>query len=54
MLEPDRTYHMVNVTLNVDIKMPELISIVLKDGAEATVTGLTGFTSEVDFLSELH
>jgi hypothetical protein len=54
MLEPDKAYHMVNITLNVDIKMPELISVVLNDGADATVKGLTGFTSEVDFLSELH
>lgn len=53
-LEPDRTYHMVNITLDVEITMPELTELVLEDGAEATVTGFDDFKSEVDFLSTLH
>ena len=53
-LEGDRTYHMVNATLDVEITMPELTRLVLKDGATAIVTGFgEGFEVEVDFLSEL-
>ena len=54
MLEPERTYNMVNITLDVNITMPELEEIVLKDGADATVNGLSGFKAEVDFLSNLN
>jgi hypothetical protein len=54
MLEPDRAYNMVDITLDVEITMPQLEEIVLADGAGATVTGFDDFGSEVDFLSELH
>jgi hypothetical protein len=53
MLDPDRTYHMVSITLDVVITMPELEELVLEDGAEATVSGFADFSSEVDFLSTL-
>lgn len=53
-LDPGRTYHMVNITLDVEITVPELARLVLEGGAEATVIGLEGFQSEEDFLSELH
>jgi hypothetical protein len=54
-LEDDRTYHMVNITLDVEITMPELTKLVLDDGAEATVSGFGDrFEAEVDFLSKLH
>jgi hypothetical protein len=54
-LQDDRTYHMVNITLDVEITVPELTRLVLEDGADATVTGFGDeFESEVDFLSELH
>jgi hypothetical protein len=54
-LEDDRTYHMVNITLDVEITMPELTRLVLKDGAAAIVSGFgDGFEAEVDFLSELN
>jgi hypothetical protein len=53
-LEDDRTYHMVNITLDVEITMPELTKLVLQDGADATVTGFgDAFESEVDFMSTL-
>jgi hypothetical protein len=53
-LEDDRTYHMVNITLDVEITMPELTKLVLEDGADATVTGFGDeFEAEVDFLSTL-
>jgi hypothetical protein len=54
MLEPGRTYHMVNITLAVEITMPELTRLALEGGAEATVIGLNDFESEEDLLSELH
>ena len=53
-LQDDRTYHMVNITLDVEITMPQLADLVLSDGANATVIGFDDFESEVDFLSELH
>jgi hypothetical protein len=54
-LEDGRTYHMVNITLDVEITMPQLTRLILKDGSDATVTGFgDGFEAEVDFLSELH
>ena len=53
-LEPERTYNMVNITLDVEIAMPQLTEITLRDGADATVIGLAGFESEVDFLSNLN
>jgi hypothetical protein len=53
-LQDDRTYHMVNITLNVEITMPQLADLVLRDGANVTVIGFDDFRSEVDFLSELH
>ncbi len=53
-LQDDRTYHMVNITLDVEITMPELADLVLREGANVTVTGFDDFGSEVDFLSELH
>ncbi|NIV37699.1 MAG: hypothetical protein GWN58_52275 [Anaerolineae bacterium] len=53
-LQDDRTYHMVNITLNVEITMPQLRNLVLRDGANVTVIGFDDFGSEVDFLSELH
>lgn len=54
MLDPDRTYNMVDITLDVEITMPQLTDLVLSDGANVTVIGFDGFRSEVDFLSELH
>ena len=53
MLDPDKTYHMVDITMDVDIQMPELYEIILKDGADVTISGLSGYESEVDFLSNL-
>ena len=54
MLEPERTYHMVNVTLDVEITMPHLTGIRLEDGADATLIGITDdFEIAVDFLSNL-
>jgi hypothetical protein len=45
---------MMNITLDVEITMPELTKLVLEDGADATVTGFgDGFEAEVDFLSTL-
>ena len=55
MLDPDRTYNMVNITLDVEITMPQLAELVLADGADATVAGFDdGFEAKVDFLSKLH
>jgi hypothetical protein len=54
MLDPDRTYNMVDITLDVEITMPQLADLVLRDGANVTVIGFDDFRSEVDFLSELH
>ena len=54
MLEPGRAYNMVNITMDVDITMPQLTEIILRDGADVTVTGLAGFESDVDFLSNLN
>ena len=54
MLKPDLTYNMVNITLEVEITMPELKKIVLTNGADATINGLSGYESEVDFLSNLY
>ncbi len=45
---------MVNITLSVEITMPQLRNLVLGDGANVTVIGFDDFGSEVDFLSELH
>lgn len=53
MLRPG-TYNMVNITLEVEITMPELKKIVLTNGADATINGLSGYESEVDFLSNLY
>ena len=54
-LEDGRTYHMVNITLDVEITMPQLTRLILKDGSDATVSGFgDGFEAEVDLLSELH
>ena len=53
MLNPDKSYNMVNITMDVDIQMSELYEIVLKDGADVTIRGLSGYESEVDFLSNL-
>jgi hypothetical protein len=54
-LEDGRAYHMVNITLDVEITMPQLTRLVLKDGSDATVTGFgDGFEAEVDLLSKLH
>jgi hypothetical protein len=53
-LQDDRTYHMLNITLDVEITMPQLTDLVLSDGANVTVIGFDDFKSEVDFLSELH
>jgi hypothetical protein len=54
-LEDGRTYHMVNITLDVEITMPQLAKLVLEDGSDATVSGFgDGFEAEVDFLSGLH
>ena len=53
-LQDDRTYHMVNITLDVEIIMPQLADLVLSDGANVTVIGFADFQSEVDFLSKLH
>jgi hypothetical protein len=53
-LQDDRTYHMVNITLDVEITMPQLRDLVLSDGANVTVIGFDDFRSEVDFLSELN
>jgi hypothetical protein len=33
MLEPDRTYHMVNITLEAEVTMPELTRLELEGGA---------------------
>jgi hypothetical protein len=53
-LQDGRTYHMVNITLEVKITMPELAKLVLEDGSDATVTGFgDGFEAEVDYLSKL-
>lgn len=53
-LEDSRAYHMVNITLDVEIRMPELTKLVLEDGSDATVTGFgDGFEAQVDFLSTL-
>lgn len=54
-LEDGRTYHMVNITLDIEITMPELTGLVLEDGADTIVVGLgDDFWAEVDFLSTLH
>ena len=53
-LQDGRSYHMVNITLDVEITMPQLRDLVLSDGANVTVIGFDNFESEVDFLSELH
>ena len=54
-LEPDRTYHMVNITLDVEITLPQLTALVLEDGSEVTVSGFgDDFEAQVDFLSSLH
>lgn len=54
-LKDGRTYHMVNITLDVEITMPELTKLVLEDGSDATVSGFgDGFEAEVDFLSNLY
>ena len=53
-LQDVRTYHMVSITLDVEITMPQLNDLVLSDGANVTVIGFDSFESEVDFLSELH
>ena len=53
-LQENRTYHMVNITLDVEITMPQLSDLVLSDGANVTVVGFNNFRSDVDFLSELH
>jgi hypothetical protein len=53
-LQDDRTYNMVSITLDVEITMPQLTDLVLRDGANVTVIGFDDFGSEVDFLSELH
>ncbi len=44
-----------NFTLDVEITVPELTRLVLKDGAAAIVTGFgAGFETKVDFLGKLH
>ena len=53
-LQDGRSYHMVNITLDVEITMPQLKDLVLSDGANVTVIGFDNLESEVDFLSELH
>ena len=53
-LQDGRSYHMVNITLDVEITMPQLTNLVLSEGADVTVIGFDDFESEVDFLSELH
>jgi len=54
-LEPDRTYHMVNITLDIEITMPQLTELVLEDGSDVTVSGFgDDFEAQVDFLSALH
>jgi hypothetical protein len=54
-LKEGRAYHMVNITMDVEITMPELTKLVLEDGSDATVTGFgDGFEAEVDFLSTLN
>ena len=54
-LKDGRAYHMVNITLDVEITMPELTGLVLEDGSDVTVAGFgEGFEAEVDFLSKLH
>jgi hypothetical protein len=46
---------MLNIILDVEIRVPELTRLVLKDGATAIVSGFgDGFETKVDFLSKLH